>query len=1219
MNEWEFTADVAGWINRVLSVNSALPFSQAKCEQRGRGSLKRRDLTLLDKSGLPIVTGEVKLPYRVDGGTPYNAKVVEDARKKAQKAGARYFFTWNVNECVLWETVPASTSWQKRDYRRWTIVNVHSESQFENPHIIGELQSWIPVFLSDLAKIIAGTSPIGYKPPDEKFVEALESALHLPIQLSIDELHKLYAMAPFRNKLDRWMREEQGWVIHADPEGIRENLTRASQFACFALVNKLTFYEALLKRHGVELPKLDIPGRVTTGEGLRLHLEGYFAEAKRITGDYETVFGESHQTIGNIIPFYSDAAVAHWVQLIDQIHMFDFSRMDIEVIGSIFERLIGPEERHKYGQFYTRVEVVDLINSFCIRTGDELVMDPACGGGTFLVRAYARKRELQFNRKHKAILSQLYGADISTFATHLTTINLATRDLINDENYPRIVRSDFFDIEPNKPFVSLPARGKAQGLGPLRHRDVAIPPLDAVIGNPPYVRQEDIPKSPKGGKKAVKKGTKEYYRQLAKHDRGANLTGRSDLHCYFWPHAASFLKPDGWLCFITSSQWLDVEYGFQLQDWILRNFEIEAVFESVDEPWFVGARVATTVTILKRQADPALRMNNTVRFAQLRRPIAEVVSHDGTTAGAMIAADEFRDEIMTLKKNESNQRYRARLVRQGDLWNNGVQLGIVMGKGNTPPSEDRDNQAGIYLGGKWGVYLRAPDLWFELVDSYGDRLSPLGQVADTRYGVKSGNDSFFFPIDVSDTCLDDYQESREFKRVFGLPRNVVSQGQVKLVRCGKGREEIRPIEATYLEPEVHSLMEVGGFTVAPENCRRMILLAESPRTTLQGQYVRKYIEWGEQQGYSKGSTCASRATQSREWYDLTGHIRGQMFWPMAQQYKHAIPTNDGNLICNHNLFDVSWDGDPDLLAGVLNSSWVVLSKFQYGRPVGVEGNLKTEVIDTKMMLVPDPSAGPKRVQKKVASAFRKMKTRPAMQFLSERRMRTMSFTARRKEAELVNLPDVCELDMDDRRELDEAVLELLGVQVKKDRIVLVDRLHDHLRRFFELAREKEEKGIANKNTTSRRGVIRPVDLAVDIYKSIESGEGGLLRQYRGDFLDTRKLFDTFDIPEVGEPKAYHDMYVAHGVEFLKGKKRIGFVTTYIPEQDPLVILAAQTGVRGIVRVPHEAEECEYLRKRYAQFIQMRNDRLNELVAERTADTDMQEKVLEALLAMIANA
>lgn len=51
--------------------------------------------------------------------------------------------------------------------------------------------------------------------------------------------------------------------------------------------------------------------------------------------------------------------------------------------------------------------------------------------------------------------------------------------------------------------------------------------------------------------------------------------------------------------------------------------------------WFVGARVATAVTILRRQVDPARRMRNTVRSVQLlydhgvvfikgKRPLADI-------------------------------------------------------------------------------------------------------------------------------------------------------------------------------------------------------------------------------------------------------------------------------------------------------------------------------------------------------------------------------------------------------------------------------------------------------------------------------------------------------------------------------------------------------------------------------------------------------------------
>ena len=104
VTEWEFTADVASWINEALPKYSHLPFSRAKCEQRSKGSTKRRDLSLLDKSDKVVLTGEVRFPWAKDGGTPFADGLVNNARKKAERAGTDYFFTWNVNQCVLFET-----------------------------------------------------------------------------------------------------------------------------------------------------------------------------------------------------------------------------------------------------------------------------------------------------------------------------------------------------------------------------------------------------------------------------------------------------------------------------------------------------------------------------------------------------------------------------------------------------------------------------------------------------------------------------------------------------------------------------------------------------------------------------------------------------------------------------------------------------------------------------------------------------------------------------------------------------------------------------------------------------------------------------------------------------------------------------------------------------------------------------------------------------------
>ncbi|MCL4874806.1 N-6 DNA methylase [bacterium] len=1201
ITEWEFTADVASWINQYLALNPSLVFKEAKCEQRASGSAKRRDISLIGKDNRVLITGEVKLPYMLDGATPYNETVYQDARKKAVAAQADYFFTWNVNECALWETFSQRIAPHERQYKAWQVLKtpVDNPIHLEHPMTTDALKHWLPIFLNDLHRVIKGEAKIGAKSPDENFIFYLEAHLKAPIHLTLQALIAHYQKPRFKSRLDQWMRDEQGWIISDEPEAVRDNLERAAKFACYALVNKLVFHEAMLKRYGQRIKKITVPKHIDTGEDLRLHLEKFFAEAKEVTGDYETVFGEDHTNIGALIPFYSDHVGGPWRELIEQIHNFDFSKLEYDIIGRIFERLIAPEERHKYGQYYTSPEVVDLINSFCITRGDEKVLDPACGGGTFLVRAYARKRTLAPGRQHGGLLKDLFGADVSKFATHLTTINLATRDLIDEENYPQIARTDFFNVRPRTTFLSLPSHAvtegkmKSKGMGAIQHRDVEIPKLDAVVGNPPYVRQEDIAKD-----------NKEKYAELVKDEwKGINLSGRSDLHVYFWPHATTFLKEDGYFCFLTSSQWLDVEYGFRLQEWILQNFEIVAIIESVDEPWFVGARVVTAITILRRQAKAEKRIENTVRFVQLRMPIKEILANDGTTTDEMAVASEFRDELLKLEKDTINSRYRARLIKQADLYNEGLKLGTIMG---TP---------GRYYGGKWGVHLRAPDVWFSLMEKAGMSFSPLGEIAQIWRGITTGKDSFFFPKDISDELLQKYPAALEFEEALGVPRKKVADGTVRMVECGEGRGEIKPLEAEYLEPEVHSLMEISRFTVSPEDCSRKILLVDKKKSQLKGTYVLEYIKWGEKQGFHKGATCAARVTAERDWYDLTGHKKGLIFLAKSQQYKHIAPVNNLNLQCNCNLYDVHLEDKSkmNVMAGILNSSIAILSKFQFGRPVGVEGNLKTEVVDVNMMLIPDPKKAKAAHVKRVADAFNKMKKREALYFLSERRLKEMVYRKQGKEDELHSLSDLSELEMPDRHELDDAVLEMMGISSKTERKAWLDKIYSYLREHFELTRQKEEKAIENKKTAASRGAVRPADLARQLFDEIREREPRWLRKYDPDFMDAENFW-TLDLPENGKPQVHADLLIPHGVSFAQGKKK-QIVPVKIKEQAPLACFLAEHGTRGLIRVPVEAAECSRVFQSYSDFIRARNARLKEIIEERTADEDMQEKVYTLLAAM----
>ena len=50
-----------------------------------------------------------------------------------------------------------------------------------------------------------------------------------------------------------------------------------------------------------------------------------------------------------------------------------------------------------------------------------------------------------------------------------------------------------------------------------------------------------------------------------------------------------------------------------------------------------------------------------------------------------------------------------------------------------------------YQGNKWGgKYLRAPDIYWHILEKCKDKLVPLSSVADVRFGIKTGCNKFFY-------------------------------------------------------------------------------------------------------------------------------------------------------------------------------------------------------------------------------------------------------------------------------------------------------------------------------------------------------------------------------------------------------------------------------------------------------------------------------------------
>ena len=228
----------------------------------------------------------------------------------------------------------------------------------------------------------------------------------------------------------------------------------------------------------------------------------------------------------------------------------------------------------------------------------------------------------------------------------------------------------------------------------------------------------------------------------------------------------------------------------------------------------------------------------------------------------------------------------------------------------------------------------------------------------------------------------------------------------------------------------------------------------------------------------------------------------------------------------------------------------------------------------------------------------------------------MAFLAAGKDAELLNLSDLCELDMADRRELDDAVLEMMGVESTLERTTLIHGLHYHLAEFFEQVRQKEEKAIANKKRAKRRGPAKPSQIAAEILEEIKLNDPVLLRRYDPGFLDPAKPYDTYELPTMGDACNGQTLFEAHGVAFLKGRKTVAMVETKNAAQDALIVLLARSAVRGLVRVPHDEAECRGVCDRYSDLVGRREARVRELIQLRTADEDMQVRIYDILMPLL---
>lgn len=476
--------------------------------------------------------------------------------------------------------------------------------------------------------------------------------------------------------------------------------------------------------------------------------------------------------------------------------------------------------------------------------------------------------------------------------------------------------------------------------------------FDIVIGNPPYVRQEKIadPTQPYGEQTADDR--KEYKARLERSAYQAfpkyfgnpasprhKLSGRSDLYVYFYFHALSLLNSRGAFCFITSNSWLDVDYGAALQEFLARQVPIHMVLDNRVKRTF-RADVNTIIALFGApvpQRDGAVE--NLARFVMAQVPFEEMLH------------PVIFEEIDDAAERRALPEYRVFPITQREL----LEAGMQAASEEEQPKRKRRRAGplvitGRYEGDKWGgKYLRAPEIYYEILEAAGDKLVPLGEIAEVRRGFTTGANEFF------------YLPSRYFDvRILGSKAHL-------LPLYDQAPPHIT-LPASLLRPTLVRLSQASTPIADAEAASHLCLTLPASLAGPLFEGARQYVRWAEQHSLHKSATCQAR----EKWYALPVTPPAPVLLPRRQKRRPIAFFNRGGVLACDGLVLI-YPHEPSLgeaIAASLCTTFSFVQREAFGTANFGQGVLETQKGEVPSLLVPNPATVSKSALHRLAEAFR---------------------------------------------------------------------------------------------------------------------------------------------------------------------------------------------------------------------------------------------------------
>ena len=265
-----------------------------------------------------------------------------------------------------------------------------------------------------------------------------------------------------------------------------------------------------------------------------------------------------------------------------------------DLLGTIFHDLIPYEVRKIVAAYYTNVLAAEFLAMLTVENENIKGVDFACGSGGLLVSTYRQKKRFIESKRSfrsedhiKFIENDLLGVDVMPFAANIAASNLALQTPELFTNKINIAIWDSTELVPNSKIPSLAhikysvrgqqfieayskkgqlekRKGRVQ-LSSEESEDIELGKYDLVIMNPPFTRQERIPKEYKD----------KLYERFSDYEK--IIDGQMSYYSYFILLADKFLKENGKFAFVLPAAFLRNKSILNLRKYIIDNYNVDYI------------------------------------------------------------------------------------------------------------------------------------------------------------------------------------------------------------------------------------------------------------------------------------------------------------------------------------------------------------------------------------------------------------------------------------------------------------------------------------------------------------------------------------------------------------------------------------------------------------------------------------------------------------------